>query len=327
MTARQTTRQFVVSAAFCVTRYIVAPTLTLMLALNVGHVSAAVIVDGQGFEAPFFDTTFAGTGQLEGQTPATFNGTWLRTKGVGLSTADVQTAVDNGGLQAVRVDRVANSDDRWAVPVSGYPSIGQRYICIDWDMRVEQTTGAANTFGPFFGVEAYDDDAATIGLLGSLGVDATTGDVLYQAEDTGFFTETGALVTFGQWNNFHIQLDFLLHEVMVALNGSVIATTGFVDHNNIPGGLNEFTDADISAIAAAGDAASQALGGTAYFDNFVVVESMLPCIPEPTSLALAVLGFGAVAGTGRSRRAGRKVAPAAVGTAYIDNFTVMEAPA
>ena len=49
--------------------------------------------------------------------------------------------------------------------MSGWPS--QRYVCIDWDMRVQQTVSAA--FGPFFGVEAYDDDAASIGLLGSLG--------------------------------------------------------------------------------------------------------------------------------------------------------------
>ena len=80
--------------------------------------AASVIVDSHGFETPFFTTTFNGTGQLEGQTPATFNGTWLRTKGPGLSTATVETAVKDSGAQAVQVNRVGPSDDRWGVPVS-----------------------------------------------------------------------------------------------------------------------------------------------------------------------------------------------------------------
>lgn len=265
--------------------------------------AASTIVDSHGFESPWFDTTFGpggpgtGAGQIEGQTPSTFNGTWLRTKGIGLSTANVQNSVVKTGSQALKVDRAANSDDRWAVPVDGYPGLNQRYICIDWDMRVQQTVGPTGTFGPFFGVEAYDDNASTLGLLGSLGVDASTGDVLYQIQDSGFLTETGTTVAFGAWNNFHIQLDYLTHTYKFGMNGVVLGSTGFVDHNNIPGGLDEFTDADIAALAAAGDAASLALGGTAYFDNFKVIESATPCfpeIPEPTAGLLAMLGATAL---------------------------------
>src|SRR5262245_12908106 len=133
-----------------------------------------LIVDTSGFEAPKFSTTFGpggpgtGNGQLEGQTPSVFQGTWLRTKGPGLSTADVRPntlAIGGTGAQVVKVDKAPNSEDRWGVPVSGYPS--NRYICIDWSMRVDKSLGNGDTtFGPFFGVEAYDDDAATIGLLG-----------------------------------------------------------------------------------------------------------------------------------------------------------------
>ena len=36
-----------------------------------------------------------------------------------------------------------------------------------------------------------------LGLLGSLGVDATTGEVLYQAPGTGFLTAAGPIVAFG----------------------------------------------------------------------------------------------------------------------------------
>jgi hypothetical protein len=161
-------------------------------------------------------------------------------------------------------------------------------------MRVEGTTGGpANTFGPFFGMEAYDDDAAQIGLLGSLGVDATTGEVLYQQQDTGFLTPTGATVTFGTWHDFDVELDYALHRYRFFMDGNLLGMEGFVDQNNVPGGLNEFTDANISALGA-GPGASQALTGAADFDNFVVSESSLPCdarVPEPATAMLAAFGL------------------------------------
>jgi hypothetical protein len=203
------------------------------------------IVNAMGFEPnpPYgFTTTFGGTGQLEGQInppgegQVISPGQWLRTKNVGASTAFVQAGVfaPGGGTQSVKVDRAANSDQRWAVPVNhlaypDYPSPfppepQQPCICITWDMRVEQTIGPQDTFGPFFGVEAYDDDGNPVGLLGSLGVDATTGDVLYQAADTGFLTETGSLVNFGDWNRFHIKLDYSTHQYSVFLNNAMLGT-------------------------------------------------------------------------------------------------------
>jgi hypothetical protein len=263
-----------------------------VVAAAVSSVSAATIVDSHGFETPFFTTTFNGNGQLEGQTPATFNGTWLRTKGIGTSTANVENTVFDAGSQAVVVHRAAGSDDRWGIPVDGYPS--QRYVCIEWSMRVEQSSAPVGSFGPFFGVEAYDDDAATIGLLGSLGVDSANGEVLYQQQNTGFLVAPGPTVAFGAWNDFDIELDFLLHQYRIFFNDVHIATEGFVDQNNIIGGLNEFTDADIATFAAAGDPGSQSAVGTAFFDNFHVEESSLPCdfvIPEPAAGLLALTGL------------------------------------
>jgi hypothetical protein len=279
----------------------------------------AIIVDSSGFEPPDYSTTFppagpgAGSGQLEGQVPNTFNGTWLRTKGMGSSSAVVQGAVVDDGVQAVRVDRAANSDQRWAVPVSGYPSIGQNYICIHWSMNVAETMGGPN-FGPYFAVEAYDDDANQGGdplLFGSFGVDATTGELLYQAAGTGFLTTipdpmsvTGTkLVPFDTWHDYTIQLDFLTHTYQFAFDGQILGSAAFVDDGLTPGGLNEFTDADIAAVAGAGNPGSLALTGTAYYDNFVVEESVLPCIPEPTALILAAL---AVAGEQVRRRTTRR---------------------
>jgi hypothetical protein len=290
------------------------------LVLCAGRASAtdADIVNAAGFESPAFTTTFNGTGQLEGQVnPVGFGqvispGQWLRTQGTSVNQAIVQSAVAApGGTQAVKVDRLANGGDtRWAVPVNsqGYPDYpnpappepAQPFICISWDMRVEQASGPANTFGPFFGVEAYDDDGNPVSLLGSLGVDATTGDVLYQAAGTGFLTETGSIVTFGAWNKFAIELDYSTKMYSYFLNGAMLGTEGFVDEANVVGGLNQFSDADIATFAAAGDPGSLALTGTAYFDNFVAMEGQ--CIPEPTGLALGLLGIGSVVAGRRGRR-------------------------
>jgi hypothetical protein len=296
--------------------------VTTVLAFGVSNAWAtdADIVNADGFEphAPpnGFSTTFLGTGQLEGQVnPPGFAqvlspGQWLKTTG-GSSTAVVQSAVfaPGGGNQAVKVDRGAGSFDRWAVPVNnqGYPDYPnpappeppQPYICISWDMRVAGT-GSASALGPFFGIEANDDDGNPVGLLGSLGVDATTGDVLYQAENTGFLTETGSVVAFDTWHNYAIELNYALHRYSFFLDGALLGSQAFVDQNNIPGGLNQFSDADIAALAAGGDAASLALTGTAYFDNFRVMEGQ--CIPEPTTWVLGMLGAASVSSLRRGRR-------------------------
>lgn len=289
---------------------------SLVLGANSASATDADIVNAGGFESPAFSTSFLGTGQLEGQVnPVGFGqvispGQWLRTQGSSSNTAVIQSSVVGSGSQALQVNRTGNFDTRWAVPVNnqGYPDFPnpapgeplQPNICISWSMRVEQTVGAANTFGPFFGVEAYDDDGNPVSLIGSLGVDSSTGDVLYQAAGTGFLTETGSVVNFGAWNDFSIDLDYSTKTYTYLLNGVVLGSEGFVDEATVVGGLNEFSDADIATFAAAGDPGSLALTGTAYFDNFVVREG--ECIPEPTGLVLGMLGIGSAVAARRGRR-------------------------
>lgn len=277
-----------------------ATALAVALLASVSHAQGTIIVDSGGFEAVAgYSTTFLGTGQLEGQPTLQ---PWLRTVG-GTSTAVVQNTVVGLGSQAVQVDRHPNSDARWAIPLFGWPS--QPIVVIDWFMRVTQTPGPAGSFGPFFGSEAYDTDGigSGVGLFGSLGVDATSGDVLYQEQGTGFLTETGVTVPFDQWNSYRMILDFTFDTYSVFVNGTHLATTGFVDGAN---GLSELTDADISAFAAAGDPVSQGLPGQAFFDAFSVVQypnlAAVPpqtLIPEPTAVLLASLGGTMVLGLRR----------------------------
>ncbi len=222
------------------------------------------ILDGEGFEPP----AYAG-GSLEGQLASTDGGSnsspWQQSPLAGSSTALVQSSVVRSGTQAVRVDRAANSDDRWAVPVAGYP--GRQFVVVEWDMRVDPSTGPAN-FGPFLGVEAYDSGDLGILRSGSFGVDAKTGDLLYTDRASGLVEASGIDVPFGSWNRFQIQLDFINGTYSGLFNGTHAFTTDFET-----AGVAGFSDADIAAIAAGGDPDSQAATGTAYLDNLRVFES------------------------------------------------------
>lgn len=192
------------------------------------------------------------------------------TAGAGGSTATVKAGVGMSGTPGVEVTRAAaaNADRRWAIPVTGYPT--QRYVIVDWDMKVSEAT-VLGGFGPFMGVDTYDADIVPY-VLGALGVDASTGDVLYQFQDSGVLTETGLVVNFDQWYHYRLVLDFASDTYLGYVNGSQVAATGFVDRGF---GLNNFTDADIATFAAAADAISQNLSATAVFDNFVVRDGLL----------------------------------------------------
>jgi hypothetical protein len=170
-------------------------------------------------------------------------------------------------------------------------------------MNVTPSAGnGITTFGPFFGVEAYDDDGNPVGLMGSLGVDATTGEVLYQAPVTGEYTATGSLVAFGTWNKFQMMLDYSVHQYSIYLNNAPLGTFAYVDQNKYS--LDQFSDADIATVAAAGDPVSLGLTGVAYFDNFLVREGVCATpVPEPSTLVLAGMSLSFAWGlTRRNRR-------------------------
>ncbi len=228
------------------------------------------VVDARGFEAPLNTTTAFGTGRLQGQSALVGTGggtqSWVASPFSPTGSARVQGGVVKTGSQAVSIDRAANEDARWAVPVSGIPGPGNRFVVIDWDQRTEQTVSSA--FGPYFAVEAYDDSGAALGQIGSLGVDASTGDVLFQQEGTGFLVETNQDVAFGQWHGFRLVIDFQAERYYGFFENQPVSNTGFID-----AGLTRFTDADLAAIAAGGDPASQSLTGTAYVDNFIVLQT------------------------------------------------------
>lgn len=283
----------------------------LSLFLITSSLNAQVIIDGLGFEpgSPAYNL-----GNLEGQAATLPNDppfpgfqSWLASMGT-TSTAVVQSTVVNSGSQAVQLTRAANEapgGGRFGVPVVGWPD-NARHVCIEWNMLVEDAMGPAGSFGPFFGVESFDDAGvgSTKGRLGTLGVDATTGDVLY-LEAGGGFAETTATVNFGVWNNFRIDLDFQLHEYTTFLNGVPLqmgAPGDFSEPFDEGSFLNDFSDAPLSALAAGGDSVSQGLTGVAYFDDYIVYQVDVK-IPEPGTLMLVVASLAALPWT--SRRSSR----------------------
>ncbi|HMP08057.1 MAG TPA: hypothetical protein PJ982_17040 [Lacipirellulaceae bacterium] len=230
---------------------LVAVALTTAQALG-----SSVALDTLGFET-------YNLGPLAGQQG------WLGVGGPG-GAAFVQSSVVHSGTKAVQVNRGAGSDNFWAVPLGGsYPT--GRFMLVDWDMNVVGTGATDGRLGPFFGVEAYDD-IGIFGRLGGFGVDATTGEVLFLKSDPGgaILSDTAdETVLFNTWNHFAMLFDFTSSRYSLFLNGVRLLDTPFADP-----GLNQFTDADIVAYAAAADSGSMLIPGTAYFDNFRVLNGL-----------------------------------------------------
>ena len=263
--------------------------LTLFLAA--ASSPGAILYESAGFELP----RFTASQPLQGQdNPPTGQGPWLKDSGT--STATVQTAVVAGGLQAVQVTRlpISTGDTRWSVIEPFTPTALENIVQIDVDMRVEQSTFTPFDFGPAFGIEAYDGSAAGAPkLIGSVTLDARTGDVLYQQTGTGVLTETGTVIARGTFHRYSLIANFTTKRYSVLVDGGLLRTEPFVDN------AVTFTDAPIATFAATAASAGTA-SGTAYFDNYTITT-----IPEPGNVALLLGGWVLVAASRFSRCSSR----------------------
>jgi hypothetical protein len=140
-------------------------------------------------------------------------------------------------------------------------------------MNVLASSVPLGSFGPFFGVEAYDDPGMSAMLLGSLGVDAATGEILYLDPTFGFTAVPSVTVPFGTWHSFELLLDFGSDEYSIFYDGA-LQVSGI---DFFSGPSNNFSDAPIATVAAGADMTSQGAIGTGFFDNYVIT-----AIPEPT---------------------------------------------
>ena len=246
--------------------------------------AAAEVYNSGGFEPPRFTTA---SPALAGQDTL---GPWL--KDAGIATAVVQSATVQSGSQAVRYDRPASAagDTRYGVLRPLTPTAPLTLLRVSWDMNVTQTNAPNVNFGPFFGVEGYDAFNNVPKLVGSLGVDASTGEVLIQESGSGAFIVTGDVVPFGQWNHFTLEMNYATRTYQAYVNGTAAGDPEpFVDP-----GITAFTDAPISTLAAEGGAGLSA-PGTAFYDNYTI-----EIVPEPATVA--IIGLASL-GMLRRRRA------------------------
>ncbi|HSV14114.1 MAG TPA: PEP-CTERM sorting domain-containing protein [Tepidisphaeraceae bacterium] len=266
-----------------------------LAALGVGHNSlAAVIYDSNGFDnVTRFNPAYVAPGEpsvvgnLRDQDPAVnqwlYSGPNTATSTTG--TARVINTTSLSPSQSVQVDRIS-ADNRWAAPnVAITPAGSLNVVDISWDMNVLPTTTDSSKFGPFFGIEAYGGTGVR---LGAVGVDATTGELLYESPtfnvvdfnpSTGFGFQPGA-----GWHHYQMEFNYGSDTYNAWVDGvQKLSGQAFLNAST------QFTDADISALQAAPTGFDNATG-TAYFDNYVVTS-----VPEPTSamlIGLATLALG-----------------------------------
>ena len=108
----------------------------------------------------------------------------------------------------------------------------------------------------------------------------------HPAHTTGNLTSSGSAITFGQWNHFILQADFNTSTYQLFLNGSQVASDGFVDP-----GISGFSDAPLATVAYPdGIGANATASGTAYFDNYVISTSAA-ATPEPAMLGVTAIAI------------------------------------
>jgi autotransporter-associated beta strand protein len=212
-------------------------------------VQAATVYDSGGFEA------FVPTQPLDAQDPV--NGPWAQDNGA--STAEVTAVNPIEGMQSVKITRAAGAagNTRWGVVKSVAPSDANNVVNIYFDMRVVREP---NEFGPLFGIEAYDASLGAPKLIGSLLLDASMGQVLCRAANTGAFVGTGTYLDIIRHHHYQLAINFTEKTCSLYADGSLIHTEGFVDST-----ATQFTDAPLATLAL--DPANNNKG-IAYFDNY-----------------------------------------------------------
>lgn len=259
------------------------------------HATYVNFYDAVGFES------FA-NGNLEGQTAGnpTLNPVeaWAPNPSGGSNTAIVQASNGVGGTKGVHLDHPANSGAYRVTPLTDYitnsntyatnptdfpnpPFPGNRYLNIDWSMKVNQSNAGANQYGPIFGVEAYIARLSTQGVqrIGGVYVDSTDGSTNYPTA-----TAFGPSVTVGQYVDYKMVFDWAAQTYDISINGVVPAA-----YDNLPWetpqaldvygySTADFADADLMVSPFGADLS---VAASADFDAYHVYWT-----PEPACLGL-----------------------------------------
>ena len=285
--------------------------LTGTVALTLAATAAArgaTVYDAAGFEP----TRFA-TGNLTNQD----GGTWIESGAAAGGSASVTTGAALNGSQGIQVTRIAsaaNGGDKryWPNTPALTPTAASPVVTVAWDMNVAANASPSVTTGPFFGIESYTPAAA---LIAAAGVDATTGEVLFEdPANGGAFNNTTAddTVTLNAWHHYVLAMDFTAGSATVTVDGALKQSIP----SFLSAGATQFSDADLSALATAAEPANQT--GLARFDNYSVTVGVAG--PQPVVVAAGqTYHFPATSAAHVSTVPGLTVN--ATGIAYVDSST------
>ena len=252
---------------------------------------AVYLFNANGFES---STDYTVDASLEGQDLA--HAPWYITSNSNPAEASVRSNVGVSGSKGVEVRAQANTTDTgWYVSKSVTPTTPFDRVNVDFSMAYVPTGVAGLSFGPFFGVELYDASlAGPAKQIGAFGVDSSTGDLLVMI-DQGNGPELAELLTpvtvtggANAFNRYGIQIDYTNQTYSISLNGTVLETNDFVDHE-----ATNFTDAPIASRFISYNGQQQYSAGVAYFDDYSI-----SIVPEPGTAAL----LGTVLLAARARR-------------------------
>jgi len=247
--------------------YLAAGGVGLVLLAGMAGLRAGTVYDSGGFEPPRFPASQTLAGQDAAPPPPLGYGPWHQDTGT--STAVAQTDSPGGGLQSIKVTRAANptGDTRWGINVPITPTAASNVVVIDFDLNATVNPGTnwgGPDLGPFFGIECYDASLGSPKMIGSLLLDAYSGDVFYQQAGTGALLTSGEFIPRNEYHHYTLSANFTAKTYSIYVDGRPVHTEGFVDAT-----AAAFTDAPITALAATTNTVATATG-TAYFDNYVI---------------------------------------------------------
>lgn len=262
-----------------------------------GPAARADLLFSTGFEAPEYTagSPLAGT-----------NG-WTAPGFLSPNAAMITTTAPASGLQSVQVNGADLVHDD-ALDGSGYDAIGSYRQPVDHDaiasglpiVRVQadvrldgpQTDQTPDRVTGDF-VSANVALVTEDGELGTLFLSADGHVYAYGADPATDNYLFGVSVALGSYYTLAVEANFLSRTLLYYLDGALLGTSSFADPalgctSNVVtrGSLVVYSNEPNAAVPQTRDQY------TAYFDNFSVTAT---AVPEPSSLALAVVGLGVAA--------------------------------